>query len=93
MRLKELYTIKEVAQALKCSADSVRTYYKEGRIRTIMIGKRYKVREEEMQYVLAHGLREPTASFRKVSRERRRVSRERAKAREAAALKGKGGAE
>ncbi len=93
MRLKEIYNIAEVAQALKCSVASVRMYYKAGRIRTIMIGKRNKVTEEEMRYILSHGLRETTEAWRKISRERRQVSRERAKARQAAALKKEGSAE
>ena len=84
MRLKELYSIKDVAKALHCSEVSVRTYYKEGRIKTIRIGRLYKVREEEILWILKNGLHPVTEEYRAVARRKRAVTRSRAKARAAA---------
>lgn len=81
MRLKQLYSIKEVAKALHCAEVSIRTYYREGRIKTIRIGRNYKVAEDEIQWILKNGLHPVTDEYKAEARRKRAVTRARAKAR------------
>ena len=87
MRLKEIYNITEVAEALKCTRKTVRKYIDQGRIKTILFGRNHKVTEAELKHILKYGL--PTganARWRKKAAAARKKSRANAKAREAAAL-------
>lgn len=85
MRLKEIYNITEVAEALKSTRKTVRKYIDQGRIKTILFGRNHKVTEAELKHILKYGL--PTGAneqWRKKAAAARAKSRANAKARAAA---------
>lgn len=47
--MKQLYTVKEVAQILKLSVRTIYTLIEDGKIETVRIGNSVRVREEQVK--------------------------------------------
>lgn len=57
MKDEKLYTLKETAKLIGCCERSVFTYLHEGKIKGIRIGRLWKVKESEIEYIKENGLR------------------------------------
>ena len=60
----ELLTAKELAAALKCSEDAIRLWEKQGKIRSVRVGRLVRFEPSEVDYIRrAGGLREPEVAL------------------------------
>ena len=57
MKDEKLYSLKETAKMLGCCERSVFTYLHEGKIKGIRIGRLWKIKESEIEYIKENGLR------------------------------------
>lgn len=57
MKDEKLYSLKETAKMLGCCERSVFTYLHESKIKGIRIGRLWKVKESEIEYIKENGLR------------------------------------
>ena len=54
-----VYTLKEVAEILKVSRQTIYNYLKAGRLKATKIGKEYRVTKEDLEEFIRHGSNTP----------------------------------
>lgn len=52
MAAVKYYNVSEVAEILSLSGKTVRTYIKDGRLKAVMVGNRWKIAETEVKKIL-----------------------------------------
>lgn len=52
------YSLQELADILKVSRQTIYNHMKAGHIEAIRVGREYRIREDELQRILAEGFRE-----------------------------------
>lgn len=55
MALKELYTLKETAQALKVSERTIHRYIRDGKLEAHKIGQAWRIPEESLKSLYENG--------------------------------------
>ena len=56
--MERMYTVEEVAQILNLSKMTVRTYIKCDQLKANKIGRRYRIKQEDLNYFIEHGTTE-----------------------------------
>lgn len=58
MNTEKMYTLAEVAEELRVCLSTIRNYVKAKRIKTVKVGAKFLISENELNYIKTNGLRE-----------------------------------
>lgn len=84
MKNEELLKPKDAAAALSVSINTLRNYYRMGRIQTVMLGSRHRIARSELEWVMKYGLRSTTPEARAKMRRKKAITRSNRRAEAAA---------